>query len=142
LMESTPREPGSEEYSDSEKYELRHWDLARRDSLAELIGRINRIRRENPALQHDRGLAFHPIDNEALLCFSKGAPPGTDDTDAIVVVVNLDPLHRHGGWLDLDLAKLGLAAGDDAKRRDASAAVTPAAPRAFQAHDLLTDSRF
>src|SRR6185369_13714183 len=86
LMEAAPREPGSEEYLDSEKYELRHWDLplgtkpGGRDSLAELIGRINRIRRENPALQHDRGLAFHSIDNEALLCFSKVAP-GTESGD-------------------------------------------------------------
>src|SRR4029079_1856039 len=77
LMEATPREPGSEEYLDSEKYELRHWDLSGRESLAELIGRVNRIRRENPALQHDHGLAFHPIDNHALLCFSKVAPDAT-----------------------------------------------------------------
>ncbi|HET9769022.1 MAG TPA: alpha-1,4-glucan--maltose-1-phosphate maltosyltransferase [Thermoanaerobaculia bacterium] len=139
LMEARPREPGSEEYLDSEKYELRHWDLTGRESLAELIGRINRIRRDNPALQHDRGLAFHPIDNEALLCFSKVAPPGTDvtnDADPIVVVVNLDPAHAHGGWLDLDLAKLGVGDGGDAS----GPATT--APRAVQAHDLLTDSRF
>ncbi|HEV8241657.1 MAG TPA: alpha-1,4-glucan--maltose-1-phosphate maltosyltransferase [Thermoanaerobaculia bacterium] len=141
LMEATPREPGSEEYGDSEKYELRHWDLTTRESLAELIGRVNRIRRENAALHHDRGLAFHPIDNEALLCFSKVAPDANADADAIVVVVNLDPLHQHGGWLDLDYAKLGWAGGEGAKRRDAGAAVA-AAPSAFQAHDLLTDARF
>ena len=145
LMAAVPREPGSEEYLDSEKYELRQWDLRSEEqggpaSLAPLIARINRIRRENQALQHDRGLAFHPIDNEALLCFSKVAPPGTDDADAIVVVVNLDPLHSHGGWLDLDLAKLGIAEGEDAKRRDASA--SSAGSHTFQAHDLLTDSRF
>jgi len=143
LMEATPREPGSEEYLDSEKYQLRHWDLSdgtkpgARESLAELIGRINRIRRENPALQHDRGLAFHSIDNEALLCFSKVAPQGTDDADPIVVVVNLDPAHAHGGWLDLDLAKLGVGDPDGGTRADANTA-----PRAVQAHDLLTDSRF
>ena len=55
---TSPREPGSEEYLDSEKYQVRHWDLERPDSLRELIARVNRIRRENPALQHDRGAAL------------------------------------------------------------------------------------
>ena len=141
LMEATPRKPGSEDYLDSEKYELRHWDLSGRDSLAELIGRVNRIRRDNPALQHDRGLAFHPIDNEALLCFSKVAPDVAADADAIVVVVNLDPMHAHGGWLDLDYTKLGWGDGEKAQRGHAAASVA-AAPTSFQAHDLLTDSRF
>ncbi|HEV8628768.1 MAG TPA: alpha-amylase family glycosyl hydrolase, partial [Thermoanaerobaculia bacterium] len=122
LMEARPREPGSEEYLDSEKYQLRHWELESGHSLAELIGRVNRIRRENPALQHDRGLRFHPVDSEALLCFSKVAPEGDN---AVVVVVNLDPRHRHGGWLDLDVAALGIEA-----------------ERPFQVHDLLTDARF
>ena len=124
LMEATPREPGSEEYLDSEKYQLRHWDLRGEarggpPSLAELIGRVNKIRRDNAALQHDRTLRFHPVDNEALLCYSKVAPDGDN---AIVVVVNLDPVHPHGGWVELDLAALGI-------------------DRAFQMHDLLTDSR-
>jgi starch synthase (maltosyl-transferring) len=127
LMESRPREPGSEEYSDSEKYQLRTWDLQGRESLAELIGRVNRIRRDNPALQHDRGIHFHRVDSEALLCYSKVDPAGEN---AVLVVVNLDPGHRHGGWLDLDLEALGLDADGHAPER------------AFQAHDLLTDSRF
>src|SRR5437870_5365284 len=60
LMEHRPREPGSEEYLDSEKYQLRHWDLARADSLAGFIGRVNMARRENPALQQDWNLRFFP----------------------------------------------------------------------------------
>ncbi len=56
LAENAPREPGSEEYLDSEKYQLRHWDLDRPDSLAALIGRVNKARRENPALQADGSL--------------------------------------------------------------------------------------
>ena len=123
LMEHEPREPGSEEYRDSEKYELRHWDLAGRPSLSELIARINRIRRENPPLQHDRGLRFHTIDNEALLAYSKSGPD--EDDDAVLTVVNLDPWRAQGGWLQLDLAALGLEAGHP-----------------FQAHDLLTEARF
>jgi starch synthase (maltosyl-transferring) len=122
LMEHEPRESGSEEYRDSEKYELRRWDLAGRPSLAELIARVNRIRRDNPPLQHDRHLRFHPIENEALLAFSKGGRG--DDADPVLVVVNLDPRLRQGGWLELDLAALGLEPG-----------------RPFQAHDLLTETR-
>ncbi len=60
LMESAPREPGSEEYLDSEKYQLRHWSLERPDSLRRLIARINRVRRENPALQSDARCASAP----------------------------------------------------------------------------------
>jgi starch synthase (maltosyl-transferring) len=122
LMESEPREAGSEEYRDSEKYELRHWDLGNRPSLAELIGRVNRIRRENPPLQHDRNLAFHTIDNDALLAYSKRGV-GEED-DPVLVVVNLDPWQRQGGWLELDLEALGLEPGHP-----------------FQAHDLLTEAR-
>jgi starch synthase (maltosyl-transferring) len=121
LMEAQPREPGSEEYLDSEKYQLRHWDLAGRPSLAELIARLNRIRRDNAALQHDRHLTFHAVDGEALIAYSKRSPAGDN---VVLVVVNLDPVHRHGGWLDLDLAALGVEAG-----------------RPFQVHDLLTETR-
>ncbi|HET9982295.1 MAG TPA: alpha-1,4-glucan--maltose-1-phosphate maltosyltransferase [Longimicrobiales bacterium] len=71
LMEHRPREAGSEEYLHSEKYEIRQWNLARPDSLAPLIARINRIRRENPALQSDRSLRFHRVDNDRLVCYTK-----------------------------------------------------------------------
>jgi starch synthase (maltosyl-transferring) len=122
LMEHVPREPGSEEYLDSEKYQLRHWDLERADSLRDLIARVNRIRRENPALQSDRRLVFHACDNPQLIAYSKTT---ADHTNAVAVVVNLDPHHAQSGWLELDLAALGLDAGS-----------------VFQAHDLLSGSRF
>ena len=64
LMEHLPVRPGSEEYLDSEKYQLRQWDLHRPDSLAPLLGRLNRIRREQPALAHLRTLTFHNTDND------------------------------------------------------------------------------
>jgi starch synthase (maltosyl-transferring) len=139
LMESTPRERGSEEYLDSEKYQLRTWplegDLERADSLRELIARVNRARRENPALQSDRGLVFHGIENDQLLAYSKSAPaPGGaakgEVENAVLVVVNLDPHHRQSGWTQLDLGALGVQSdegGDD---------------RPFQVHDLLTDARY
>jgi starch synthase (maltosyl-transferring) len=91
LQERAPREPGSEEYLHSEKYEIKHWDLQRADSLAPLIARLNAIRRENPALQRDWNLQFHSIDNGQLIAYSK---------DDILVVVNLDVLHPQAGWID------------------------------------------
>jgi starch synthase (maltosyl-transferring) len=122
LAECRPREPGSEEYLDSEKYEIRHWDLDRPDSLREVIARVNRIRRENPALHRNESLRFHPIDNDQLIAYSKVSP---DRTNVMLVVVNLDPHHTQSGWLDLPLDELG---------------IDPAQP--YQAHDLLGDARF
>jgi starch synthase (maltosyl-transferring) len=119
LMENRPREPGSEEYLDSEKYQTRRWDRDRADSLQELIARINRIRRENAPLQSDRGLTFHPTDNENLIAYSK------TDGDSILAVVNLDPHHAQSGWVTLDLATLGVPSEGN-----------------FQVHDLLSGARF
>lgn len=116
------REHGSEEYLDSEKYQLRHWQLDAPESLAPFIGRVNQIRREQPALQSDTRLRFHAIDNEKLICFSKHTP---DLFNVIVTVVNLDPHHTQGGWLELPLAELGVNA-----------------EYSFQAHDLLGEGRY
>jgi starch synthase (maltosyl-transferring) len=122
LLEHQPREPGSEEYLDSEKYQRRVWDLERPESLQPYIARVNRIRRENPALQADWSLHFHRVDNDALICYSKRSEDGEN---VVLCVVNLDAQHAQAGWLDLDLDVLGL--------RDA---------RSFQAHDLLSEARF
>jgi starch synthase (maltosyl-transferring) len=122
LMEHEPREPGSEEYLDSEKYQVRHWDLERPDSLSGFIARVNRVRHDNPALHTDATLRFHEIDNDALICYSKRTE---DFSNVVLAVVNLDPHHAQAGWLRLDLDALGL---DQAQP--------------FQAHDLLTGARF
>jgi len=91
LQERIAREPGSEEYLNSEKYELKRWDLERKDSLAPLISRLNAIRKENPALQSDWNLKLHPVDNDQLVAYSK---------DDILVVVNLDAHHPQSGFVD------------------------------------------
>jgi starch synthase (maltosyl-transferring) len=122
LMESAPREPGSEEYRDSEKYQLRHWSLQRPDSLWSLIARMNRIRRENPALQSDSGLHFCRIDNDQLIAYLK-VDPAT--TNVILTVVNLDPHQPQSGWVDLDVTALKF---DSAQP--------------YQVHDLLSDQRY
>ncbi|HZA57031.1 MAG TPA: alpha-amylase family glycosyl hydrolase, partial [Candidatus Udaeobacter sp.] len=122
LCENVPREPGSEEYLNSEKYEIKHWNLDRPDSLKDFIARVNRIRQENHALQGDRNLRFHAVDNPEIICFSKH----TDDlNNVIVVVVNLDPHHPQSGRVELATEELGL---------------DPQQP--FQMHELLTDARY
>ena len=122
LQEHLPLEPGSEEYLNSEKYEIRNWDLGRADSLAGLIGRVNRIRRDNPALQQDWRLKFYPIDNEQILCYAKSTP---DLSNVILVAVNLDPRSTQSGWVDLAPEELGVEAG---------------AP--YEVRDLLSDARY
>jgi len=122
LREGRAREPGGEEYLDSEKYELKHWDIARPDSMRELIARVNRIRRDNPALQSDWSLRFHPIDNDQLICYSKHTE---DLSNVIIVVVNLDPHYTQAGWMELPLVELGLRLEEP-----------------YQVHDVLSDARY
>ena len=122
LTERAPREPGSEEYLDSEKYEIKHWDLDRPDNLAAYIGRVNRARHENKALQQDWSLAFFPVDNEQIICYAKTTP---DLDNAVVVVVNLDPMHTQSGWVELDLQALGIDV-----------------QTSYQMHDVLTGARY
>jgi starch synthase (maltosyl-transferring) len=122
LMEHVPREPGSEEYLNSEKYQLRHWDLERADSLCDLIARVNGIRRDNAPLQTNRGLRFHRIDNDSLLVYSK---TNVERTEALLIIVNLDPQHVQAGWVELDLS-----------------AIDVPAEQSFQAHDLLSGTRY
>ncbi len=122
LQEHMPREPGSEEYLDSEKYQLRHWDLGRADSLAPFLARLNHIRRGQPALQQDWRLDFQATDNDELLCYAKSTP---DLSNVIVAIVNLDFHHAQSGWVTLDLAQLGIPADQP-----------------FQVHDLLSDARY
>ncbi len=119
LMEHEPYEPGSEEYLNSEKYELKQWDIERPDSLRNVIARVNRIRKENPALQSNDGLVFNQVENEHLLSYSKQT---ADLSNIILLVVNLDRQHTQSGWLQLDLTSWGL---DE--------------EQSFEVQDLLTD---
>ncbi|MGW0917341.1 alpha-glucosidase C-terminal domain-containing protein, partial [Streptomyces sp. NPDC002784] len=102
LCENTPLREGSEEYLDSEKYQLRprDWDTA--DTIAPLITRLNTVRREHPALHQLRNLRFHHTDNDAVLAYSKRA-----GQDTVLVVVNLDPHHTQEATVSLDMPQLG-----------------------------------
>lgn len=108
LMEHTPVRAGSEEYLDSEKYQIRAWDLERADSLAPVVARLNRIRRENPALHRNTGLRFHACDNPHILCYSKQNAAG-DNT--ILVCVNMDYATTQAGRVEFSPAAVGRSEG-------------------------------
>lgn len=116
-----------EEYIDNEKYELKHWNLDDPNSLAPLVARLNRIRRENVALQRDQSIRFHRIENdgvesEQLIAYTKQSPDGKN---TILVVANLDPVNSQSAWLRLPLAELGITNVD-----------------AYPLVDLLTGTRY
>lgn len=104
LCVSQPREPGSEEYLHSEKYELRHWDLEAPHSLRHVISRVNTIRRENTALQRSDNLTFLELANDQLIAYLKQSREGDN---FILTVVNLDPHNRQSGWVKVPLYDLG-----------------------------------
>jgi starch synthase (maltosyl-transferring) len=119
LFEHVARAPGSEEYLDSEKYQLRPRDWAAAaasgHTLAPLITRLNAVRRANPALQQLRDLTFHHVDNDAVLCFSKrDAASG----NTVLVVCSLDPHSVQWGNTALDLPALGVGWSDRFAVRD------------------------
>ncbi|MGM0356737.1 alpha-1,4-glucan--maltose-1-phosphate maltosyltransferase [Streptomyces sp. ECR3] len=107
LCENTPLRPGSEEYLDSEKYQLRprDWAAAAREgrTLAGLITELNAIRRRSPALRQLRDLHFHHADKEKVLVYSKQR-----GSNIVLVVVNLDPFHTQEATVSLDMPHLGL----------------------------------
>jgi len=121
LCENMPVHPGSEEYLDSEKYQLRHrvWDAS--GNIQREIAAINHIRRSYPALQRNDNLAFHVADDQHILVYSKLGPDGQD----LLAVVNLDPLAAHETMVHVPLERLNL--GPD---------------RPFTVEDLLTGERW
>jgi starch synthase (maltosyl-transferring) len=122
LSENVPVKEGSEEYLDSEKYQIRVRNVQQAGTLAELVARVNAIRNTHPALQHDWGLAFHATDNTELICYSKRS---VDGRDLVLVIVNLDPFLMQHGYVQLPLADWGLTAHDT-----------------IEVHDLLSGERY
>jgi starch synthase (maltosyl-transferring) len=122
LCENVPLRPGSEEYLDSEKYQVRvrNWDAP--GNLAPLIARVNTIRRQHRALQYDWSLRFFASDNSQILCYAKNTP---DNSDLVVVVVSLDPRHMQEGWVQVPLAD-----------------VKTAPDGGYASEDLLTGARY
>jgi starch synthase (maltosyl-transferring) len=120
LCEGTPVRPGSEEYKDSEKYELVHRDWNAPGNIKQDIARLNRIRRENPALQTLPNLEFVGSDYDGILAYRRFAPG-----NELLVIVNLDPHQTHETMVDVPLDRMGIGESD-----------------AYEVADLLSGSRY
>ncbi len=122
LGENRPLKPGSEEYLDSEKYQIRDWNLNSDCSIKDIIARVNRARKEHISLQSNESIRFHHADNDCIICYSKQTE---DLRDVILVVVNLDPHWTQVAFVDLPLESLGI----DPYRE-------------YQVYDLLSDTEY
>lgn len=99
---------GREEYLNSEKYEIKDWNRHQPGNIRAVIERVNRTRRENPALGQTRNLEFLTTDNDMMIAYAKT----TDDlSDIVITVVNLDPYHKQSCRLNLPMDKLEIEAG-------------------------------
>ena len=99
-------EPASEEYQHAEKYEIHSWDRDAPGNLKPLIATLNRVRRENPALQSTNNLQFYPCESDHVIFYGKSSGSNT-----VLVAVNLDPFHAVQARLQIPLAQLGIEPG-------------------------------
>lgn len=114
--------PGKEEYTRSEKYEIKHWNWDKTTKTKEIITILNKIRKENEALQSTWNIEFCNSDNEQLLCYSKISQ---DKTNKLLIAVSLDPYHSQSGWIKVPLKKFNISENES-----------------FAVYDLLTDSKY
>jgi starch synthase (maltosyl-transferring) len=116
LFEHVALRPGSEEYLDTEKFQLRprDWGAAEAEgrSLAPYLTLLNNIRRRHPALQQLRNLSLHAVDDDALMCYSKRSTGPDGHSDTVIVVVNTDPHSVRESLVHLDMAALGMRPED------------------------------
>lgn len=114
--------PGKEEYLDAEKYEIKSWDRSMPGNLTELVSHLNKLRRENAALQSPANIRFHETENDTVICYSKVTEDGSN---TLLIVVSLDPFHPQQGRVHLPAAHWGL---------------DPKQP--ILVHDLLSNDKF
>ena len=114
--------PGKEEYLNSEKYEVRHWDWSIENKLTHLISKINHYRKEHAALQQTNNIQFCHIENDHLIAYHKW---DDDRTNELLIIVNIDPYYAQTGFVQMPLAALGISAGDEVLM-----------------HDLITDNGY
>jgi starch synthase (maltosyl-transferring) len=96
---------GQEEYLNSEKYEIKHWNRNQAHNIRAVIARVNRSRKQNPSLQETNNIRFYQIDNNMMIAYGKATK---DLSNITITVVNLDPFHKQAGWLTLPLEELGI----------------------------------
>jgi len=113
---------GSEEYLDSEKYQIRAWNWNKPGHIKELIARVNQIRQNNPALHFNDSLRFCQINNDQIICYLKSTE---DLSNIILVAVNLNPHHPQDGWVQVPIHALGIGPTES-----------------YQLHDLITNVRY
>ncbi|HSP39963.1 MAG TPA: alpha-1,4-glucan--maltose-1-phosphate maltosyltransferase [Gillisia sp.] len=114
--------PGKEEYTRSEKYEIKHWDWVKPTRIKEIITLLNRVRNENEALQTTWNIEFCETDNDHIICFTKESQ---DKKNQLIIAINFDPEHTQSGWVKVPLKSLGLKYNQP-----------------FAVHDLLTDTKY
>jgi starch synthase (maltosyl-transferring) len=119
---NAPMAAGKEEYLDSEKYEIKHWDFHTNTRIKDVMYRINRIRHENPALQTTWNIQFADTDNEQILAYAK---KDDADTNRLLMVVNINPHHMQAGFVKVPIQYLGISPG-----------------ASYKVLDLLTGSRY
>ncbi|MFD7157573.1 alpha-1,4-glucan--maltose-1-phosphate maltosyltransferase [Kribbella sp. NPDC059898] len=116
LFEHVALRPGSEEYLDTEKFQLRprDWEAAEREgrTLAPYLTLLNNIRRRHPSLQQLRNLTLHSVEDEGIMCYSKRSTAPDGHSDTVIVVVNTDPHAVRESMVHLDMAALGMRPED------------------------------
>ncbi len=114
--------PGTEEYLNSEKFEIKVRDWNRPGNLNELVARVNRIRAENPALHAMGNVRFLTAENSSILFYLKATP---DKSNVLLIAVNLDPFHTQEAIVWVPLADIGVRAGES-----------------YNVEDLLTGAKY
>lgn len=117
-----PKGDGSEEYLDSEKYEIKNWKFEIENKLQSLIKITNHIRKNHKALHNTNSIEFHHIDNPEIIAYTKH---NEDFSNIILTVVNLDPNHTQSGWLNFDPVSFGMKNHNN-----------------YTVHDLITDKSY
>jgi starch synthase (maltosyl-transferring) len=114
--------PGREEYFDSEKYQFKERDWNAPGNIKDWIARLNKIRRQNRALQLYTNLRFYHAENDAILFYGKMTAARDN---IILVVVNLDPHLKQHSFVDVPIEQFGQMQGD-----------------VYQVQDLLGDATY
>jgi starch synthase (maltosyl-transferring) len=114
--------PGREEYLNSEKFQICHYDWFKENKLTLIISKINQIRHQNPALQQTNNIKFCHIENNNLIGFYKW---NQDKTNELLIIISLDPYYAQQGSVQVPLNELGVHQGHQ-----------------LQVHDLVTGSSY
>ena len=114
--------PGREEYTNSEKYEIKKWDYNKPGNITDIVKQVNRIRKENESLHTTYNIEFYHTDNKYLLCYGKVTE---DLSNILLIVVNLDYYHKQRGSVQIPIESYGIPG-----------------KQSYLVHELLHDNKF